>query len=161
MSASVARTAYEDTVRPEWVDYNGHMNDSAYAVVFSQAIDALMEWLGIDESFREQHHYTLFTLETHIRYLHEAHEGMPLAVDIELLDHDAKRLHIFQTMRGGADGATTLATCEAMLMGIDQAAGRAAGLPQSIAERVTAFAARHGAPEWPDGAGRCMGIRRR
>lgn len=160
MGTAAARTAYQDTVRPEWVDYNGHMNDSAYAVVFSQAIDALMDWLGLDAALREGHDYTLFTLETHIRYLNEAHEGTPLAVDIELIDHDAKRLHIFQTMRGGADGATTLATCEAMLMGIDQGAGRAGAFPQPIAERVEAFAARHGAPEWPEGAGRSIGIRR-
>jgi len=132
MAAAGARRAYEDTVRPEWVDYNGHMNDSAFAVVFSQAIDALMDWLGIDAAFREENHYTLFTLETHIRYLNEAHEGTPLAVEIELLDHDPKRLHIFQTMRGGADGATTLATCEAMLMGIDQVVGRAAAFLMPI-----------------------------
>src|SRR5690606_27872189 len=29
-----------DVVRPEWVDYNGHMGDFAYAIAFSQTVTA-------------------------------------------------------------------------------------------------------------------------
>ncbi|MDZ7851712.1 MAG: thioesterase family protein [Halomonas sp.] len=32
-------TLLETRVRPEWVDYNGHMNDAEYARVFSLAVD--------------------------------------------------------------------------------------------------------------------------
>jgi len=161
MATPAPLTCVETTVRPEWVDYNGHMNDAAYAQVFSQGIDALMnEWLGIDATFREEQHYTLFTLEMHIRYLQEAHEGQALAVDVRVVDHDAKRLHLLMALRR-TDGDATLATGEVMLMGMDSAAGRPGPFPPSIAERVEALWQRHGYTEWPEEAGRSIGIRRK
>ena len=30
---------YESAVAAEWVDYNGHMNDAAYALVFSRSVE--------------------------------------------------------------------------------------------------------------------------
>jgi acyl-CoA thioester hydrolase len=38
---------YETRVSSEWVDYNGHMNDAAYAKVFSLAVDTsliILSW---------------------------------------------------------------------------------------------------------------------
>ena len=32
---------FETKVASEWVDYNGHMNDAAFAIVFSRSVDAL------------------------------------------------------------------------------------------------------------------------
>ena len=158
MPVPAALPILETAVRPDQVDYNGHMNDAAYATVFSSAIDALMDWLGIDADFRAAQHYTLYTLELHLRYLCEALEGTPLAVDVRLLDDDAKRLHVFETMRA-RDAGTELATCEVMLMGIDRATGRPAPFPPAITERIAALRARHGVAEWPQGAGRRIGIR--
>ena len=47
------RLRYETLVRPEWVDYNGHMSDFLYGHVFGEAMDALYRGIGIDESFRK------------------------------------------------------------------------------------------------------------
>ena len=44
---------YETKVAPDWVDYNGHMNDAAYALVFSRAGDALMDRIGLDAAARK------------------------------------------------------------------------------------------------------------
>lgn len=149
----------ETSVRADWVDYNGHMNDAAYAAVFSHGIDALMEWLGLDAGFRAAHAYTLYTLELHIRYLREAHADDRLGVELQLLDDDAKRLHVFATMRAPDSGAE-LATCEVMLMGIDQSSGRPAPFPPVIAQRVARLRTQHGTGEWPQGAGRRIGLGR-
>lgn len=157
MSADTPLTCLETEVRFEWVDYNGHMNDGAYAVVFSHATDALMDWLGIDAAFREEYRHTLFTLETHIRYLREAYEGERLAIDALLLDHDAKRLHVFFTMRH-PDDTTPLSTCEIMLMSIDRITGRPAPFPRPVAERVDLLWQTHGCSPPPEGAGRSIGI---
>lgn len=160
MSSATALTCLETAVRAEWVDYNGHMNDGAYAVVFSHATDALMDRLGIDATFREHYRYTLYTLETHIRYLCEAHEGDRLVVDARLLDHDAKRLHMFYTMRH-PDAEAALSTCEIMLMGMDRETGRPAPFPQPIADRLADLWQAHGCTTPPEGAGRSIGIPRR
>lgn len=159
MTTGTPLSCFETVVQREWVDYNGHMNDGAYAVVFSHATDALMDWLGIDAAFRDEHRHTLYTLETHIRYLREAHEGERLVIDARLLDHDAKRLHVFFTMRQPRD-ALALSTCEIMLMGIDQTSGRPAPFPQAIAERVDALWQTHGCTNRPQGAGGSIGIPR-
>lgn len=37
---------YRDTVRPEWIDYNGHMNLAYYVVAFDLATDAFLDFLG-------------------------------------------------------------------------------------------------------------------
>lgn len=160
MSASpAALTCYRTTVRPEWVDYNGHMNDAAFAGVFSEATDALLEWLGLGADSRAEYGYTAFTLETHIRYLAQAYEGQPLLVDVRLVDHDAKRLHVLMTLREATEG-TALATGEIMLMGIDTTTERPAPFPDAIAARVGELYREHGYDEWPADAGRAIGIRR-
>lgn len=157
--APTALTCYRTIVRHEWVDYNGHMNDAAFAGVFSEATDALLEWLGLGAPARAEHGYTVFTLETHIRYLAQAYEGQPLAVEVRLVDHDAKRLHVMMTLREATEG-TALATGELMLMGIDTTTERPAPFPDQIGAKVDDLYRAHGYDEWPADAGRAIGIRR-
>jgi acyl-CoA thioester hydrolase len=144
-------------VAPEWVDYNGHMNDAEYARVFSLGVEALMERIGLDAPGRRRHGYTLYTLETHLCYRREAHEGQPLRVEVTLLDRDAKRLHVFFEMID-PDG-NLLATSEQMLMGMNQQSGCPEAFPAPVAEAVTALP-RPQAGDWPELAGRRIGIRR-
>ncbi|EEE35651.1 conserved hypothetical protein [Rhodobacteraceae bacterium KLH11] len=30
-------------MKPEWIDYNGHMQDAYYGLVFSYAVDAMQD----------------------------------------------------------------------------------------------------------------------
>ncbi|MDX5433630.1 MAG: thioesterase family protein [Halomonas sp.] len=145
-------------VPPEWVDYNGHMNDAEYARVFSLAVDTLMERTGLDAEGRERLAYTLFTLETHLCYRREAHQGQALAVEVLLLDRDAKRLHVFFTMSDEA--GETLATSEQMLMGIDTSSHRPAPFPPTVVKAIDALPT-VAEKEWPEAAGRRIGIPRR
>ena len=41
------RLLLETSVHAEWVDYNGHMNDACYALVFSRALDGFIEQIGL------------------------------------------------------------------------------------------------------------------
>ncbi|MCP1341198.1 thioesterase family protein, partial [Halomonas sp. FL8] len=119
-------------VAPAWVDYNGHMNDAEYARVFSLGVEALMERIGLDEAGREKERYTLYTLETHLCYRREVHEGQALEIEVTLLDRDAKRLHVFFEMRD--THGNLLATSEQMLMGMATAAdgARPAPFPEAV-----------------------------
>lgn len=154
MSQPVLHTA----VAPEWVDYNGHMNDAEYARVFSLAVDALVDAIGLDEAARDALGVTTFTLETHLCYLAEAHENEALRVDVDVLDRDAKRLHLFFSMMR-ADG-TLAATSEQMIMAMDRHSGRPTAFPDAVAEAAAAFG-QLSADDWPNQAGRTIGIRRR
>lgn len=150
-------TLFTTRVADAWVDYNGHMNDAEYARVFSLAVEALMERIGLDAAGRAEHAYTLYTLETHLCYRQEAHRGEGLVVELTLLDADAKRLHAFFTLRNLDD--ETLATSEQMLMGMDVASARPAPFPEPVAGVIDSLPRADG--EWPLAAGRQIGIRRR
>ena len=54
---------YRDTVKPEWVDYNGHLRDAFYMLIYSLATDAFMDRIGLDEAGRRARQRTLYTLE--------------------------------------------------------------------------------------------------
>ena len=39
---------YTDVVRPEWIDYNGHMTESRYLFAASETSDAFLRMIGAD-----------------------------------------------------------------------------------------------------------------
>ncbi|CCH77565.1 putative 3-hydroxyacyl-CoA dehydrogenase protein [Nostocoides japonicum T1-X7] len=146
------------TVRPEWVDYNDHMTESAYLLVFGDAADALFRMLGIDEAYRAAGH-SLYTVETHLHHRRELSVGDPLTVTIQLLDVDDKRVHLYQEMHDGASG-DLVASAEQLLVHVDMAAGRSAPIPPAVADRLAAILEAHRALPAPPTVGRPMGIRR-
>ncbi|QHE50749.1 thioesterase family protein [Pontibacillus sp. HMF3514] len=151
--------SFEQKVLPEWVDYNGHMNDAEYARAFSWAGEAFLDYIGLGESGRAEHSYTIFTLETHICYLKEAHEGETLTIKSQLLDTDEKRLHQFLTMVN-AQG-DIVSTMELMLMGMDQKEGRPAPFPEKVAKKVEEIFVVDSKKDRPKQAGRQIGIRKK
>ncbi|ANU14302.1 thioesterase family protein [Planococcus halocryophilus] len=148
---------YEEKVQSDWVDYNGHMNDAAYAKVFSQATDRFIDFLGLTEDARNQLNYTIFTLETHLCYLKEVHEHDSLAIEVRLLDSDAKRLHTFLSM-SNSDGEL-VATSEQMWMGMDSAQGKPAPFPQTIATTIQRLTIEQKELPIPKQAGKKIGFR--
>lgn len=145
-------------VLPAWVDYNRHMSESCYLLVFGDSSDAFFRYLGIDEAYRAAGG-SFYTAETHIHYLREAMEGEPLAVTFHVLDADHKRAHIFQAMHHGESGAL-LATAEQLLLHVDMASGRSAPLPDELQHRLQAIRAAHAVLPAPEQVGRVIGIRR-
>ena len=143
-------------VRPEWVDYNGHMSESCYLLVFGDNSDAFFRYLGIDEEYRANGG-SLYTVETHLHNKREVAEGEPLRLTLQLLDHDTKRVHLFHEMRHGADG-TLLATAEQMLLHVDTEQGRACPLPGELLRRLGAIQTAHDELPVPEAVGRPMGI---
>ena len=95
---------YRDKVRKEWIDYNRHMNVGYYLVAFDLATDAWLDYLGLDEAYRERQQVTTFTLEAHVTYQRELLLGMPLRFTTRLLDFDAKRIHYFHELYHADDG---------------------------------------------------------
>lgn len=127
-----ALITYRTPVQEDWVDYNGHLRDAFYLLIFSYATDALMERIGLDADSRGQSGHSLFTLEAHINYLHEVKLGTEVWVQTQIIGFDQKRLHIYHSLhRKGFDGV--LAASEQMLLHVDLAGPKAAPLsPISI-----------------------------
>ncbi len=151
---------YRPTVLPEWVDYNGHMSESCYLLVFGDNSDAFFRLVGIDEGYRDQGGHSLYTVQTHIHNIREVAEGEPLRLTLQLLDFDDKRVHIFHAMHHGASG-DLLATGEQMLVHVDMAQGRATPMPADLQARLQAIAQAHASLPMPPQVGKPMGIRRK
>ena len=149
---------YESHVSNEWVDYNGHMNDAAYAKVFSLAVEDFIDYIQLDAEARSKYAYTIFTLETHLCYLKEALKNEKLLTEVQLLDSDAKRLHVFFTMKNGNE--EVIATSEQMLMGMDVKEGKPAPFPQSVEASIETLRNRHKNQVMPKQAGRKIEIKR-
>ena len=113
-------TTYTTSVVEDWVDYNGHLRDAFYLLIFSYATDALMDRLGLDSQNREASGHSLFTLELHMNYLHEVKLGAQVEVRTQLIGHDKKRLHLYHSLHLVGD-EQTLAGNEQMLLHVDLA----------------------------------------
>ncbi|MGI9611051.1 MAG: thioesterase family protein [Acidimicrobiia bacterium] len=109
---------YRVQVAPDWIDYNGHMNEGYYAVAFGDASDAYMMLAGFGEEYRQQHRGTFYTVETHIRYVRELKLDDPLVFHTTVLGVDAKKLHLFHSMEHGEEGYQA-ATQEAFFLHVD------------------------------------------
>lgn len=147
-------------VRPEWIDYNGHMNVGYYVVAFDRATEAVCVHLGVGEAYRRRADASMFVVEAHLTYDREVLEGAPLAFRTRIVDHDAKRVHMLHRMFH-ADEGYLAATNELMCLHVDLAVRRAAPLPAPAQALVRDLAARHAASGPAAGAGRSIGIRRR
>jgi carnitine 3-dehydrogenase len=144
----------ETVVDPEWVDYNGHLTEARYLHVFAEATDALLRHVGIDAEYLDGGH-SAYTVETHLRHLHEIAALEPIRVATQILGADEKRLHLFHVMTHG-EGGELLATGEHLLLHVDTDAGRACPWVAPVATHVAEAAAAHASLPLPEGVGRSI-----
>jgi acyl-CoA thioester hydrolase len=150
---------YRDTVAPEWIDYNGHMNVAYYVLAFDRATDRLFDYLGIGEDYRRATHHSLFALEAHVTYERELRQGDEFEIVSRLIDADRKRLHLFHAMTRTKDGELA-ATIELMGLHVDMAGPKSAELPDAVNIKIEALLAEHRLLPPPPQLGRKIGIRR-
>jgi acyl-CoA thioester hydrolase len=146
------------TVAPEWVDYNGHMNDAAYALVFSRSGDLWMERIGLSAEARQATGYTLYTLQIMLHYFREAKLGEPLRVTAQLLEFDAKRARLWMEMRSGE---AVLAATEQLYLSVRQTGEtRAAPWREETLALLQEMSEAQAALPVPPQAGRGISLRR-
>ncbi|MBV8564942.1 MAG: thioesterase family protein [Methylobacteriaceae bacterium] len=152
----------ETPVVADWIDFNGHMNDAAYALVFSRAVDRFVDRIGLDESVRKATRLTIYTLQLMIHYFKEAKIGDMLAVTGHLLEHDAKRFRIFARMSLGSTGPL-LATSEQVLICVDQSGEtpKSSPFPSRTGAALEAILTVHARLPLPPEAGRGVALRPR
>jgi acyl-CoA thioester hydrolase len=148
-------------VKAEWLDFNGHMNDAAYGIAFSEAFLAMTDQLGLDEAGRAATGRTIYTLSMMTRYVQEAPPAAPLAVHGRVIEADDKRMRVWAEMLHAETGAL-LATNEQLLLCIDQSAEapRAARWPEPFASRLAAMTKDHAGLALPKGAGEGVRMKR-
>jgi acyl-CoA thioester hydrolase len=128
----------ERIVPPEWIDYNGHMNDAFYFVAFTEATEVFLDYLGLGQSYREQTGAGMYTAEADLRFLAAVPGGATVRFCTQLLGHDAKRLHVFHRMT--RDGVLA-ASCELLFLHVGHE--RVTSMPPSRQDAVARLAAAH------------------
>ena len=158
MTIEAPLNLHRETVRPDWIDYNGHLSEAYYLLIVSHATDAFMDEVGLHDAYRRANGLSVYTLETHISYLDEVGEGAETRVETTLLDLDEKRFHLFHALY---EGERLLAEAECMLLHVDMSGPKAAPFAPEIAAALKAILAAHGTLPRPERAGRSVGIRRK
>ncbi len=153
----LALPRFTTVVRPEWVDYNGHMSDFLYGHVFGEAMDALYRSVGIDEAYRKKGRM-FYTVESHVKHVGEAKVNELLYVTTQLLALDDKRLHIFNRLYRGRDDAL-IATGEQMHLHVDTVGAKAVSMDPDLNAKLESLHRAHAALPVPDEAGKPVGSR--
>lgn len=141
----------------EWTDYNGHLRDAYYLLIFSLAGDALLDLIGLDNQGRERTGHSLFTLECHLNYLQELKRGDHTHVRWQLLGADHKRLHLYFSLhQHGVDAAAAVA--EQMWLNVDMTGPKSTPFDPTVRRRIDALAEVHDLRPRPPYAGRSIAL---
>ncbi|MEV6645688.1 thioesterase family protein [Amycolatopsis sp. NPDC051371] len=127
----MAELSYDDRVRPEWIDYNGHLSEPYYVLVFGDATTHLMHTVGLGP---ERSGSSLYTVEAHVRYLREVGPDADLEVTTSVLDVGGKKVRLCHEMRVAGN---LVATEE--ILAVHVTGSRASPLPAEVAERLRGY----------------------
>ncbi len=130
---------HETHVRPEWIDYNGHMTDSRYLQVIGDASDALFRYAGVDEAYRRSGR-ALYTAETHVVYKAEARSQERLYVLSRVLEVDEKRVRVLHGLHRSRDDVL-LATAELLYLHVSTQQGRVSSMDAEVRTRLASIQA--------------------
>ncbi|WP_394216413.1 thioesterase family protein [Brachybacterium vulturis] len=148
-----ALPVYRTEVREEWIDYNGHLSEAYYVLVFGFATDEVMEQIGLGTAERARAGSSLYTVEAHVRYLQEVSRGAELVVTTAIAGSAAKKLHLAHEMR--VDGEL-VATEEILALHVAGDPARSAPFPEPVGTRIADVAA--AGPARPDWVGRAIRV---
>ena len=85
-------------VRPDWIDYNDHMQDAYYGLAFSYAIDHFQDAVGFDDKYRRRSGNTIYVIEDHKFYLNEVKLASELKIETNLIDTDKQKFVLYSQM---------------------------------------------------------------
>jgi acyl-CoA thioester hydrolase len=151
---------HEESVRPEWIDYNGHMNVAYYLLAFDHASDKLLDHLGIGQAYSVEAKASIFVVEAHVTYDQEVTAGDPLRFTTQLLGFDDKRLHYFHAMYH-ADEGFLAATNELLGLHVDMTGRSVTPFPATVKRRLADLWVIHRRLPVPPQVGCVIGLRAR
>jgi acyl-CoA thioester hydrolase len=160
MDAATPFILPDQSIRPEWIDYNGHLNMSYYMVLFDQCVDAAFEEFGLGPHYAEEKQASFYTLEVHVTYLQELHLDDKVNVTLQVLDFDSKRTHYFEQMHH-ADKGFLAATMECICMHVDLKTKRSTPFPDDVLAKIAAMREKHKHLPVPPQVGNVIGIKKK
>ncbi|MDO6589401.1 carnitine 3-dehydrogenase [Loktanella sp. D2R18] len=131
----------------DWTDYNGHMNESRYGQVWSDAADALMTLIGADADYIKSG-LSYFTVDTHTKFLDECHAGDTITVTTHILEGAGKKLRLFHEMKNAR--GDVVATCNQFLLHVSLETRKSCDPAPHVAEKLATIIAAQAALPKPE-----------
>lgn len=135
-------TSWTGTVLEDWIDYNRHMSEGFYGLVFGYATDEYLLRMGFDQAYRDSTRGAFYTVETHITFLDELPVDTALEVTTAVVGIDDIRLQLFHRLVRSADGVVA-ATQESILLHVDTSADRVGPMTPELLSAARADAETH------------------
>lgn len=126
----------ERVIPIDWTDYNGHMNESRYGQVFSDAGDVVMAMIGADADYIASG-LSYFTVENLIRFRNETHPHEKIHVDTQVLQAEGKKLRMYHEMK--RDNGELLCTCNQLLIHVSLETRRSCEPGEEMAAKMKAL----------------------
>lgn len=139
---SVPMVTVERVIPSDWTDYNGHMNESRYGQIWSDAADAVMAHVGAGMEYVERG-LSYFTVETVTKFLAETNAGTQVRCETRVTEGGGKKLRLFHEMKRVSDGEV-LASCAQLLIHVSLETRRSSPPEPDVLARVEALAKAHG-----------------
>ncbi|WP_396912200.1 thioesterase family protein [Mycolicibacterium sp.] len=140
---TTAETGAAGALRPshhrvidEWIDYNGHLNEGYFGVLFGRAVDDVLEQIGAGADYRRTSNCAVFSAEAHIRYLAEVPPRSQVEIRNCIIAAGAKLIVTWHELY--VDGKLC-ATEEVLGLHVDRTVGRVAPFPDDIRTRAEGF----------------------
>lgn len=140
-----SRAAIEVSIPPEFIDVNGHVNVQHYLHLGTLGVGALLDLAGLDDAYRRDRGYSVFTRKHHVEYFHELLLGDRVSVHAFAVDRSRTTLHTVSYVVD-PERERLAATVETMLVHVDLAARRPVPIPGDLAARIDAETARADRP---------------
>jgi acyl-CoA thioesterase FadM len=134
-------------VAPGWVDYNGHLSEAYYVLIFGHATDALLDAIAMDEGFRTRTGRSVYTVDARILYLREVACGEEVEIRTWIAGADRKRMLVRHAMyRTGerSDAEGPVARTELVLLSVGTPGPRAMPFDPAVFDTIERLCDRTG-----------------
>lgn len=141
-------TQVRRTVPAEFEDFNGHVNVRRHYQLHMDAAEiAFTDDFGIGVEWIERTGQSSFTVAQHVLFHAEILVGHEVSLHTRMLGVSSKVLHLMSVLANRTTGeiANTLEYVEAY---VDLGTRRTTAMPDELARRVGALAARHAVLPW-------------
>jgi len=157
MTHAVPLALWQETIRPDWIDYNGHMNVAYYTLVFDHGVDAFFEYVGLGRAYRESTTGSTFAVEQHVTYNREVVAGDTVRCTSRLVGFDEKRIHHYHEMFHATEGWLA-ATTEFLSLHVDLSVRRVTPMPEAVLARLADLLAADETLPAPENVGRAIAV---
>lgn len=135
------------TIPEEYIDGYGHVNVRWYGAMWGAGANALMNEMGINDTYREEHRMGHWVLRQVLDFLAEVHLGDSVTIHGRILGRSAKRLHNKYWMVNETKKKIA-ATSEVLVANADLDARRMTEFPEHVAANLDNAIARFNMLGW-------------